>query len=152
MHGTLLPHRSHAALRLAILAAVLLAGPPARAAEDPHARYAPPAPRPANVLRSAASARLAQEGTSALWVYFVDKAEIDARGFDRAVRAAGEGVGASARARRARETGGRFVPDWYDVPVPASYVDGVVSTGARVRNVSRWLNAVSVMADRKSVV
>jgi subtilisin family serine protease len=60
---------------------------------------------------------------------------------------AGERVGPAARARRARETDGRFVPDWYDVPVAARYVDGVRSTGASVRQVSKWLNAVSVMAD-----
>ena len=148
MHATLLPRRRHVATLLGAVTFALLLSPPARAAEDPHARYAPPAPRPAEVLSPRAQARLSAEGTSALWVYFVDKGETDARGFARAVRAAGERVGDAPRARRARETGGRFVPDWYDVPVPARYVDGVASTGARVRNVSRWLNAVSVLADR----
>jgi len=121
---------------------------PARAATDPHARYAPPVPRAAQVVTPAASARLSAEGTSALWVYFTDKGETDARSFAKAVSRAGERVGAAARARRARETGGRFVPDWYDIPVAGRYVDGVRSTGASIRHVSRWLNAVSVLADR----
>jgi len=120
----------------------------ARGEVEPHARYAPPAPRAASVVSPAASARLDAEGTSALWVTFVDKGETDARSFSRAVARAGEGVGDRARARRAREAGGRFVADWYDVPVAARYVDGVRSTGASVRQVSKWLNAVSVMADR----
>jgi subtilisin family serine protease len=80
-------------------------------------------------------------------VYFVDKGETDARGFASAVRGAGDRVGGRARARRVRESAGRFVPDYYDVAVPALYVEGVRSTGAQVRHVSRWLDAVSVVAD-----
>lgn len=120
-------------------------GTPARAA--PHDRYRPAAPRPADPLSAAAVNRLAAEGTSVLWVRFVDKGERDERSFAAAVRAAGAGVNARARARRARETGGIFVPDWYDVPVVSDYVEGVASTGARVRNVLRWFNAVTVEAD-----
>ncbi|HXF59658.1 MAG TPA: S8 family serine peptidase, partial [Candidatus Saccharimonadales bacterium] len=136
-------------ITLALLLVALGAHPAsARAAADPHARYAPPAPRGASVVTPAASARLQAEGTSALWVYFTDKGETDARSFASAVDRAGSRVGAAARARRARETGGRFVPDWYDVPVVPRYVDGVRSTGATVRQVSRWMNAVSVMADQ----
>src|SRR5206468_10774295 len=51
------------------------------------------------------------------------------------------------RSRRAREMQGRFVPDYYDVPVSPRYLDAVRSTGATVRHSSRWLNAVSVEAD-----
>jgi subtilisin family serine protease len=132
-----------------VFLAVLLpaAPPPARAAEDPHARYAPPAPRSSEVLTRAAAARLAREKRAPLWVYFTDKGETDAREFSRAVRLSGDRVPERARARRARESGGAFAPDYYDVPVAARYVDAVRSTGARVRHVSRWLNAMSVEAD-----
>jgi len=136
-------------LTLALLAFLLTFTPyAARAAEDPHARYAPPAPRPAEVVTPAAAARLALGGKQRLWVYFMDKGETDAREFARAVRMAGDRVGERSRARRARETHGAFVPDYYDVPVVTRYVEGVRSTGATVRNVSRWLNAMSVEADR----
>ncbi|HSQ58821.1 MAG TPA: S8 family serine peptidase [Acidobacteriota bacterium] len=123
------------------------AAPAAPARTEPHDRYAPPAPRPADPLSTRAVERLRAEGRAVLWVTFRDKGERDERSFAAAVRGAGEGVGAKARARRARETGGRFVPDWYDVPVVASYVEGVVSTGAALRHVSRWFNAVTVEAD-----
>src|SRR5262249_53889676 len=56
-------------------------------------------------------------------------------------------VPAAAQARRARETGGHFVPDWYDLPVVPDYVAGVARTGATVRHVSRWLNAMTVVAN-----
>jgi len=150
MHGIMLWHRRGLAPLLAF-AALLAWAAAAPAAEDPHARYAPPAPRPAQVLTPAAAARLGTEGKAALWVYFVDKGETDARGFAGAVRRAGDRVQGRARARRARERGGRFVPDYYDVAVPALYVDGVRSTGAQVRHVSRWLDAVSVVADAATV-
>jgi len=103
------------------------------------------------VVTPEAAARLALEGKSALWVYFTDKGETDAREFASAVHRAGKRVADPARARRARENGGGFVPDYYDVPVLDRYVDGVRSTGASVRHVSRWLNAVSVVADRATV-
>ncbi len=119
-----------------------------RAVQDPHANYAPPAPRAAQIVSDRAAARLTREGRSALWVYFTDKSETDLRSFASAVRDAGSRVTERARARRARESEGRFVADYYDVPVAARYVDGVVSTGATIRQVSRWLNAVSVEADR----
>jgi len=147
MHGIMLSHRRGLAWLLALLACGAVAPTPAPAAEDPHARYAPPPPRSAQVVTPAAQARLRTEGKSALWVYFVDKGETDARAFASAVRGAGDRVGGRARARRVRETGGRFVPDYYDVAVPARYVHGVRSTGALVRHVSRWLDAVSVVAD-----
>lgn len=112
-----------------------------------HAAFSPPAPRAPEVLSPAALARVRAEGRSVLWVHFTDKGIPDAAAFEREVRAAGERVPPNARARRARETGGTFVPDWYDIPVRSEYVDAVRATGARVRHVSRWLNAMTVVAD-----
>ena len=119
-----------------------------QAAPDPHASYSPSAPRAAQVVSARAAGRLALEGRSALWVFFTDKSETDQRSFAAAVREAGSRVADRARARRVREGEGLFVADYYDVPVAARYVDGVGSTGATIRQVSRWLNAVSVEADR----
>ena len=154
MHRILLPLPWIVALTVAVLALSATQPRPARAAramEDPHARYVPPAPRPADVVEPAASARLARGGKAVLWVYFADKGEAGAREFARAVRLAGDRVTGRLRDRRARETGGKFIPDYYDVPVAPRYVDAVVSTGATIRNVSRWLNAVSVEADGAAV-
>ncbi len=120
---------------------------PGQVRREPHAAYAPPAPRAHQVLSEGSQARLRAEGRSVLWVYFTDKDERDPASFARAVRAAGHRVPARAQARRARETGGRFVPDYYDIPVPSGYVEAVAATGARIRHVSKWLNAVSIEAD-----
>lgn len=139
-------HPAFASLIL-LLVAGLAAVPPASAARDPHAAYAPPAPRAADVLSARATVRLRESGTVPLWVYFTDKGDRSPTQFARMVDEAGRGVPARARTRRARETGGVFVPDYYDVPVVPAYVRAVTSTGARVRHVSRWLNAASVEAD-----
>jgi serine protease AprX len=125
----------------------LAAGPRGGAMAMAIGRYAPALARPADPLAAQAVSRLRAEGTAVLWVRFTDKGERDQASFEAMVRAAGARVGARAKARRARETEGRFVPDWYDVPVVASYVDGVASTGARIRNVLRWFNAVTIEAD-----
>lgn len=151
MNRRVMPCLLRALAPLALLLAVWLAAP-ATAAPTPerHAAYAPPGARAPDVLTSKSLARIHTEGTAALWVYFSDKGERDAASFARMVRSAGTRMTEAARERRSLETGGRFVPDYYDVPVQPAYLEAVASTGARIRNVSRWLNAVSVEADEAS--
>src|SRR5881396_1682340 len=112
-----------------------------------HAQFAPPAPRAPQVLTENSLDRLRAEGRPVLWVFFTDKREGDAASFARSLRGVAARVTEPARARRAREAGGRFVPDYYDLPVASDYVDAVARTGAAVRHVSRWLNAMTVVAD-----
>ena len=114
---------------------------------EPHAQYAPPAPRAPQVLTENSLSRLHAEGRSVLWVFFTDKREGDAASFARSLQGVGARLTEHAKARRARETGGGFVPDYYDLPVPADYVDAVARSGAAVRHVSKWLNAMTVEAD-----
>ncbi|HEY6221476.1 MAG TPA: S8 family serine peptidase [Candidatus Eisenbacteria bacterium] len=114
---------------------------------ESHAQYAPPASRAPQVLTENSLSRLRAEGRPVLWVFFTDKREGDAASFARSLQGVGARVTEHARARRARETGGRFVPDYYDLPVAAGYVDAVARTGAAVRHVSRWLNGMTVEAD-----
>jgi hypothetical protein len=146
-----------AVLTATAAAAAVLAGlpsgasgvPGASARVEPHASFTAPAPRAPQVITDGAAQRLAAllpGDRAVLWVFFTGKDLRDQGEFARAVGAAGARMSERAQARRARETGGRFVPDYYDVPVPASYVDAVAATGAKVRHVSRWLNAVSVEA------
>ena len=128
------------------------AGPWARPAAaftrpEPHATFTAPAPRAPEVLSAQSLARLKAEGRSVLWVHFTDKGIPDAGSFAAALRKIDERVEPRARTRRARETGGQFVPDYYDLPVAQKYVDAVAATGAQVRHVSRWLNAMTVVAD-----
>jgi serine protease AprX len=110
-------------------------------------RFTRPAPRMTPVLSRSALDRMAAGGRPALWVVFTDKGITDERAFADAVRSAGERLTERARERRAREQGGAYAPDYDDIPVPARYVEAVAATGARVRHVSRWLNAASVTAN-----
>jgi hypothetical protein len=112
-----------------------------------HARFAPPAPRAPQVLSAHSLERLRAEGRSVLWVFFTDKGERDAASFARALGEVRDRTTERARNRRARETSGRFVPDYYDIPVSRDYVDAVAGTGAAMRHVSRWMNAMTVVAD-----
>jgi serine protease AprX len=119
----------------------------ARTRPEPHAAFTAPSPRAPEVLSAQSLARLKAEGRSVLWVHFTDKAIPDAGSFAAALRSIDDRMDPRARARRARETGGRFVPDYYDLPVARDYVDAVAATGAEVRHVSRWLNAMTVVAN-----
>ena len=119
----------------------------ARTRPEPHATFSAPSPRAPEVLSAQSLARLKTEGRSVLWVHFTDKAIPDAGSFAAALRSVDDRMDPHARARRARETGGRFVPDYYDLPVARDYVDAVSATGADVRHVSRWLNAMTVVAN-----
>jgi serine protease AprX len=93
-----------------------------------------------------ADSRIAGD-THKLWVFFTDK------GLTRVE----ESVAIDAfrarlpeRALRRRAKVG-FDVNRNDLPVDASYVDGVASTGASIVTKSRWMNAVSVFADDEQV-
>jgi subtilase family protein/putative metal-binding protein len=76
------------------------------------------------------------------WVFFDDK---DGASESRLVeRAAALAPRALARRQRARKDAG---VDARDLDVLPRYLAGVSATGARVRVASRWLNAVSVVAE-----
>ena len=100
-------------------------------------------------LASAASAPAAPAfpapaETDIVWVRFTDRGLGSERGEQAALEAARGSLSAKARARRAKV---QAPVDLLDVPPSDSYVDAVRATGARVRVISRWLNAVSVQAD-----
>jgi hypothetical protein len=85
---------------------------------------------------------------SRLWVYFTDKGCASPAKVTEAIErlAATYDPRAIARRQLRRTAPGLF--DDRDLPVAARYVQAVASTGARVHVESRWLNAVSVWADR----
>ena len=78
------------------------------------------------------------------WIFFNDKEVADQASFNSldhdfshlSQRAL------DRRALRGTTTG----PTYQDLPVPTAYVDEILSTNVKVRAVSRWLNAVSVLA------
>jgi subtilisin family serine protease len=79
------------------------------------------------------------------WVFFTDKGVERA---DEAVRAFEAELSSRALWRRAKV--GKAV-DLNDLPVAGEYVEAVTATGAVVVTRSRWLNAVSVLADEEEL-
>jgi hypothetical protein len=89
-----------------------------------------------------ATANTRPDGTVATWVFFAPKPNTT----PSALSAADAALTPHARARRERNLGAGHLVDAYDLPVDPAAVNAVRATGAHVRGVSRWLNAVSVDA------
>jgi subtilisin family serine protease len=80
------------------------------------------------------------------WVLFADK-EVASEAQLRANLA----TTAITERRMARLVRAGAVQDASDLPVVEAYIGEVQRTGARIRTVSRWLNAVSVQADADAI-
>jgi serine protease AprX len=81
------------------------------------------------------------------WVFFTDKgfnteSEYNYRLYDIERR-----LTERARKRRLKARGPFNLADFRDIPVYQDYVEKVRSTGASIRNVLRWFNAVTIEAD-----
>jgi len=86
----------------------------------------------------------AADVTIPAWIIFQDK-----RGATpQAMRAIETQLLPHARARRERNLGAVHLVDAYDCPVDEDAIAAVRASGAHIRHISRWLNAVSVDATR----
>ena len=83
----------------------------------------------------------------AVWVVFADKPDASAA----TLRDIESHLSAHARARRERNRAAGQLVDAYDVPVSAAHIAAVSRTGAHIRHISRWLNAVSVDATAQEI-
>ncbi len=104
-----------------------------------------PAPRKVSPALQAAVSRVGDSGRVASWVFFNDK------GSSPALADVEANLTPHARARRARNRGLSRLVDAYDIPVNPRYVDAVRRQGLRIRSTSRWLNAVSIDTDARTV-
>ena len=78
------------------------------------------------------------------WIFFRDKEVTDETGFNPADY---DFPQLSQRALDRRAERGTIVgPTYRDLPVSATYIDEILGGDLRVRTVSRWLNAVSILA------
>lgn len=77
--------------------------------------------------------------TVKVWVFFTDKGVFTKEQF----RAQANAVTFTERALKRRARVGVDDILFVDLPVVADYVNGVISQGAKLRRVSRWLNAAS---------
>jgi len=75
-----------------------------------------------------------------VWVYFTDKGSIQNQEFSARVRLTERSL-----VRRNKVRPNNLVT-FRDIPPEPTYIQDVVNTGARLRIISRWLNAVSVAA------
>lgn len=74
-----------------------------------------------------------------VWVFFTDKG-VRTKGEFQALAAS---LSVTDRAERRRAKVGMDKVVFADLPVTRSYVDGVTAAGAKLRRISRWLNAAS---------
>lgn len=116
--------------RLALLAALSMAALPAPAATlDPRLSAALAASPAGDVLP--------------VWVLLRDKGPVQ--------KAAGDAVSARSLRRRAKVRPANALVGLQDLPVYEPYVRAIAAQGVRVRQRSKWLNAVSVDATRSQV-
>ncbi len=105
-------------------------------------------PRPHTTVSTALEAQIAAHPGDAqrVWVFFTDKnVPNEALRQNRLAARAAELPARTQRRRELRRTSPGLVDD-RDLAVVRAYVDAVAATGARIRQESRWLNAVSVEA------
>jgi serine protease AprX len=93
---------------------------------------------------------LPADSLSAFWVLFQDKGIQSDAQYRLALK---ESAGRlSERSLRRRALRGRTPStDFGDIPVNPEYINRLEDTGARIRVVSNWLNAASVLADKRQI-
>jgi len=85
-----------------------------------------------------------------VWVFFMDKGERSGADMDLMLEQATRNLIPRARARRLKNSNNGIV-DFYDIPVCNEYVKELQQIGVKLRRKSRWLNAVSVEAERTHI-
>ncbi len=97
-------------------------------------------------VSSAILQKLVGQDSVKAWVFFKDKG---AEFSNPAVlqRAAQATVSAASHRRRVLRSGRSELFDYSDLPVNRAYLEQLVNAGARLENLSRWLNAASVRLD-----
>ncbi|MBU0717567.1 MAG: S8 family serine peptidase, partial [Planctomycetes bacterium] len=89
------------------------------------------------------------------WVFFTDKGVDSPQEYAEAVNRVAAEYNPRATQRRmlrgTRAARGEALFNEHDLPVVRSYIDAVQATGARVHVTSKWVNAVSVYADRQQL-
>jgi len=80
-----------------------------------------------------------------IWVFFRDKGAIDKNDVYLVESRISE------HARKRRQRNGVKNVTFADLPVCREYIDNLTNNGARLRRVSRWLNAASFVIDKKII-
>lgn len=91
---------------------------------------------------------LSNQGDSQhIWLFIREKEKIDLQ------KVGANNIGISERAlkRRAKALPAENLIDELDIPVSQNIINSIKSTGAKIRTISRWFNAVSVEATSKQI-
>jgi serine protease AprX len=91
-------------------------------------------------------ASLSDKNSLPVMVFFTDKGISAQAAYSSALDNAEIALTPAARERRLKARGQDEIVDFRDLPVYASYVNQVQSTGAKLRNTLKWFNAISVDA------
>ncbi len=86
-----------------------------------------------------------------VWVFFTDKGVFSDGAYAAAIAQTAAAYHPRAIQRRELRRSRADLFDFNDLPVAPAYVTGVAATGITHRTTSRWLNAVSVEADRGQI-
>ncbi len=89
------------------------------------------------------------DGTVKVWVFFTDKGIYDKAHLESATLSATQSLTPRALARRLKH--GVTGPEFADLAVNQKYVDLVTNTGAKLRRVSKWLNAASFEVNKSAL-
>ena len=85
------------------------------------------------------------------WVEFRDKGNPSRREQRRSWAALEKEMHPRALARRKANRSGDALFDEYDLPLEDKYLKGVEAAGAKIQIASRWLNGVTVIADKGAI-
>lgn len=130
------------------LVVILLALAATASAQVPSDKMGPMLTR---ALDDPAAVMQRDDGTWTIWVYMEDRGLTEEALID-ALAAAEQALPERTLHRRAKVTApGAPLVDERDLPVAVTYRQAIEATGARLRQESRWLNAVSVAADRATI-
>lgn len=110
--------------------------------------------RASQVLASGLSTRMESikaGETLPIMVFFTDKGISTQSAYSSALGDAEALLTTATRERRLKARGQDEIVDFRDLPVYASYVTQVLSTGAKLRNKLKWFNAISVNATKEQI-
>ncbi|MDP3025076.1 MAG: S8 family serine peptidase [candidate division Zixibacteria bacterium] len=94
--------------------------------------------------------KLPPDSLSSFWIFFKDKGPIEQGAYEKNLQENIFRFPERTIQRRSLKGNGTLV-DFYDLPVCPFYVDSLKSTGVKIKTVSRWLNAVSIIATVKDI-
>lgn len=94
---------------------------------------------------------LPEKSQTPVWVFFTDKGIFSNDIYNEELLRAEALMTEASRARRAVARGVDNMVDFLDLPVNSRYVDDIAASGAKIRHILRWFNAVTVDASPSQI-